>query len=1138
MKRRFCLSVVLLLALGIAASPAHAAVGPVWDVRATWGDTNLPPGGEGQMQVQARNIGDEPSEAALAIVDELPPGVTAKAIHWENGPGGTDLTADPPFASCSGAGAGTVTCTMTGALLGERSIPFPGGGDFKGYLPTIFIDVEVGAGASGSAPNVARVQGGGDPTPFEDTDQVPFDLTPSPFGIVPGSFLADLFSATYPEGQPVRQAGDHPFEQRADFELDQLSGVGSDGTRYVGSNGTLRTAEVVLPRGFVANPEATPKCDPVDFAEEGSTKNSTECPADTQVGYLNAPLGVGTLRYGQKSVNCCLEETSPNAFGARVPIYSLVPPKGKVADLGFNIASLVQGHIYGTPDPAHDYAIKTLTPDISALSGLRVRSSEVTVWGVPGDPTHDRFRFYPKETEGKVVGAPWGSASIKPFFTAPSDCGFENGSATISVESYEDPGVFTAPQESPDPLDVERCEDARFRFEPKISLQPTSRDAGGPTGLTVHLEVPQRNDETPEPRELYAQNEAVKGIATPPIKKAVVTLPEGMTLNPSAAQGLASCSSAQIGLGTNTPVQCPDASQFGTLTLHTPILPVSAPPKGFIYIAKQNDNPFHDLLALYLVIEEPNSGILVKVPGRVDLNQETGQIVTTFDDLPQFPVSDMEMNFKGGVRAGLVNPPTCGQKTIRAEFFSWQDPFTPHLVESSFEVTQNPDGSPCFNALGQRPFGPSLEAGTANNAAGKYSPLLTRFTRSDLDQEISRLDLKLPEGLTAKLAGVSECPEAGIAQAVARSAEGDGAAELAQPSCPASSLIGSVEAGAGVGVPLTFVPGKIYLAGPYKGGPLSVVVITPAVVGPFDLGVVVTRAALDVNTETAQVTTVSDPLPLIFHGVPVRLRDLRLNVDRHEFTLNPTSCAEKQFEARVGGVGNSLTSTADDTVATVDDRFQAADCASLPFHPKLSFRLKGKTNRGAHPAFSAVLTMKPGEANMSRVQVTLPHAEFLDNAHILNVCTHAQFAGAGCPSNSILGFAKAETPLFDQPLEGPVYLMTGFGHRLPDVAIDLKGEISVLAHGKVDTGVTHGLRNTFEVVPDAPLRKFTISLSGGSRGLIQNSESLCAKPQHAIVVFNGQNGKRVVSKPLVKTACGKKSRPSRRGKAGRRQSRR
>ncbi len=1119
---------LVLFAVAVFAAPARAAAGPLYDIKATWGNTNLPPGGEGQLVLQTRNIGGGTNEEEVTISDQLPPGVTVANVEWL--PFGSDVA--PLF--CTGQGTETLTCSIPGSLV-PILLPAPGlqkGSGFSvepnGYLAPIFVDVAVGEGLTGSEPNSATISGGG--VSASDADQVPFSATAASFGLVPGSFEADPFTSAYPFGEPVRQAGDHPFEQRVNFDLTEEAGIDSgsegDGHRYTAPTGLIKDAEVTLPRGLVGNPEATPKCDPTDFASPGSTANSTACPADTQVGYLNASFSSGTHNHGQGPFTL-----QGGGDLSRVAIYNIKPPKGVPADFGFNAGGLVLGHVYPSLDPAQSYAIKTLTPDISSL--VSVKGAQVTFWGVPGDPAHDALRYYPKQQEnGDVVGAPFGSAAIRPLLTDPMDCGFENGGAKIRIDSYERPGEFTPTEEYKEPLNVKGCEDARFRFNPEIALQPTDTHAGAPTGLDVHLEVPQRNDEVAEANELYAQNGDVKGISTPPIKRAVVTLPAGMTLSPSAAQGLGSCSSAQVGLGTNAPVACPDNSQFGKLTLHTPILPVNAQPEGFIYIAKQGDNPFHNFLSIYLVIEEPERGILVKVPGKVDLDPTTGQITTTFDELPQLPVSDMQMTFKGGVRAGLVEPSTCGTKTIHAEFFTWQDPGTPHVVDNSYGITQKPDGSPCVRNLAERPFRPTLDAGTANNTAGKYSPFAMRLTRSDDDQEFSQLGVTLPPGLAAKFAGVGICSDAGIAQALSRTAAGNGALEQADPSCPASSLIGTTDVGAGVGATLTYVPGKVYLAGPYRGAPISLVVITPAVVGPFDLGVITVRTALDVNRETAQGSATSDPFPQIFQGIPVRIRDIRLNLDRPDFTLNPTSCAEKQIHAHLTGTGGDVFSTADDTAFDTTEAFQAADCANLGFKPSLAFHLSGGSSRGSHPKLRAVLTYpkKGAYANVAAAAVALPHSEFLDQGHIKTVCTRVQFTANQCPAGSVYGHAVAKTPLFGTPLEGPVYLRSS-SHQLPDLVAALKGPASqpveVDLDGHIDS-VHGGIRNTFEVVPDAPVETFTLTMQGGKKGLLVNSTDLCASVNRATARFTAQNGRSVVLHPAMRSACagrGRKGHP-------------
>lgn len=1129
------------LAVVFPTALATAAAGPLWDVKATWGDTNLPPGGEGEFQLQVRNLGDEGSEEPLVISDSLPPGVIVKNIDWGTTPvslkgefNGFPLTVPVDLSQfCTGVGTGVATCEApvetTTEFFGLPVTVFPTS-SFKpypedglpgypgGYLPSIYIDVEVDPSASGSGSNMARIEGGGNSSPFTDQDEVRFTPNSSGFGVREGSFEADTFTAAYPFGNPDRQAGDHPFEQRVNFELNQESGIGGDGTRFVGPHGLVRTVEATLPRGMVGNPQAVPQCEPSDFATE--TFGSPHCPADTQVGYINTRILFGDWLHGHGGKGISFTSTKIKY----VPIYNLVPPKGTPVDLAFSVAGLVQAHIYASLDPARDYAIKAVTPNIS--EAFPVRETEVTLWGVPGDPAHDRFRYFPEEPgfQGSPLentGAPWGSAPIRPFYTLPTNCDVDTTGTRIRVDSYENPDAFTPDQEYAGGEKYTGCNDPRFRFQPDISLQPTSRDAGAPTGLTVHLEVPQRSDEVAEADELYASNGHVKAIPTPPLKRAVVELPQGMTLNPGAAQGLGNCSPAEIGIGTDSPVSCPDSSQFGTLTLHTPILPVDEQPEGFIYIAKQNDNPFHNFLSLYLVIQDPERGILVKIPGRIDLDPDTGQITTTFDDLPQFPVSDLEMSLKSGLRAGLVNPQTCGRKTIEADFYSWQDPSTPHHVSSSYDISFNPDGSPCHASLGERQFKPQLEAGTVNPTAATYSPFQFRLTRTDEDQEFSRLSVALPKGLVAKFAGVGICPDSEIAQAEDRTGAGQGSLEETSPSCPASSQIGTTQVGTGVGVPLAYVPGKVYLAGPYKGAPLSMVVISPAVIGPYDLGVITVRTALNVDPSTAQATAVSDLLPQIFQGIPVRIRDIHLQLDRPEFTLNPTSCAPAQIKARITGTGGDVASGADDTTADLSERFQSAECASLRFHPRFSLRLLNGTRRAAHPRFKATLRARPREANIARASVALPHSEFLDQAHIRTVCTRVQFAANSCPADSVYGSAVAETPLFDQPLRGPVYLRSS-DNTLPDLVAVLRGPdaqpVEIDLVGRIDSA-RGGIRNTFEVIPDAPVRTFTLNMHGGKKGLLVNSVNLCSGTNRAVAKFIAQNGKRVTLRPKMQNAC-------------------
>jgi hypothetical protein len=458
---------------------------------------------------------------------------------------------------------------------------------------------------------------------------------------------------------------------------------------------------------------------------------------------------------------------------------------------------------------------------------------------------------------------------------------------------------------------------------------------------------------------------------------------------------------------------------------------------------------------------------------------------------------------------------------------------------SSFQITSGPEGQPCPSG-GVPPFHPNLIAGAENPTAGAFSPFYTDITRKDSEQEITHFSIKLPPGVAGKLAGVSECSDAAIAQAKSREVEGGGSVEENSPSCPKNSEVGHSLVGSGVGNVLAYAPGKLYLAGPYHGSNISLVSITAAKVGPFDLGTVVVRFALKIDPETAEVSVdgaTSDPIPHIVDGIPVHLRDIRAYVDRPNFTYNPTSCAKKSTAATILGSGLNFASSSDDQPVTVTSPFQVADCANLGFKPKLALSLKGGTKRGATPAFKAVLTYpkKGAYANVRESVVTLPHSEFLEQAHIGTVCTRVQFKegavpGEKCPAASVYGFAKAVTPILDEPLQGPVYLRSS-SHRLPDLVAALHNrQVDIALDGHIDSVEGGRIRNTFEAVPDAPVTKFTLEMKGGKKGLLVNSTNLCKGKHKAKSLFTGQNGKISETEPLLQAKCGGKSGKKKGGK--------
>jgi hypothetical protein len=576
---------------------------------------------------------------------------------------------------------------------------------------------------------------------------------------------------------------------------------------------------------------------------------------------------------------------------------------------------------------------------------------------------------------------------------------------------------------------------------------------------------------------------------------------------------MAACTKAQYEAASLTDQGCPDAAKLGSVEVKSQLL--EEPLEGSIYLAQPDDpatteegaeNPFDSLIAFYMLIESPQNGIFVKQAGKVEPDPATGQLRSVVEEVPQLPFSKLSVRFREGPRAPLTTPTRCAPYTTHVLLTPWSGG---EAVESgsTFEITSGPEGGAC---PASEPFSPGFEAGSTNNAAGAYSPFFIHLTRASGEQPITRFSATLPPGVVPKLAGVPRCSDAQIAAAAAAT----GKAELASPSCPAASQIGRLVAGAGSGSALTYVPGKIYLTGPFAGAPLSVVAVVPAVAGPFDLGTVVTREAIDVNPVTFRGEvdgSSSAPIPQMLRGIPLGLRDLRIYVDRADFMRNPTSCAPQATAASV--LGTSIQ-------ALLSARYQAASCASLPFKPKLTLALKGKTNRTAHPELRSVLMPRPGDANLAGAVVTLPHSEFIDPNHINNPCTRVQFNENNCPAASILGTARAMTPLLDEPLEGPVYFRSNGGERkLPDVVVDLHGQFHVTLVGFVTSSKHGGIRTTFATAPDTPVSKFALRLKGGKQGLLQNSEDLCLKPRRVAIRLSGQNGKVSTAKQRIKTGC-------------------
>ncbi len=877
------------------------------------------------------------------------------------------------------------------------------------------------------------------------------------FGIA--AFDGEVLTAA---GEPATQAGSHPYAANTVIEFNSHL----DESMLPLPDGSFKDLVTDLPPGLIGDPSAVPKCSTEDFQAGLEIFDIGVCED-------NAAVGVARIQSG--------------VFGELwAPVYNLKPEPNQPARFGFHILT---ASIYLNPSvrTGGDYGLSFEIQNSS--QALPVTMTSLTFWGVPADPSHDLER-------GKCVTAfgPSGSECpvnipAKPFLTNPTSC--EGPVLTsLRVNSWQDQAdwseaSFLSHDTSHQPIGADGCE--KLPFAPTVHVQAQPGSAASPSSLSVKVHIPQSTGP--------GQN------ATAHLKKAVVTLPAGVTVNAAAANGLGACTPAQIGLANGDSPSCPNSSKVGSVEIETPLL--ERPLTGAVYLAQQHQNPFGSLLAVYLVAE--GSGVVVKLPGKVDVDPSTGQVTATFDDNPQLPFEDLAVRFFGGSGAALVAPSSCGSYETRATFTPWSGT-APVTDTDTFAIGTGPNGGPCPSGG----FEPGFSAGSTSPTAGGHSPFVLSVSREDGAQALGSIEAKLPKGLLARLKGIPYCPDAALASIP--TAAGSGAAQIAAPSCPAASQIGAVRVGAGAGGNPVYVnTGRAYLAGPYKGAPLSVAFVTPAVAGPFDLGNVVIRAALKVDPVSAQVTAVSDPIPTILHGIPLNLREVRVDLDRSGFMVNPTSCEKKSVDGTiVSAAGVS---------AAVSDRFQVGSCAGLGFSPKLSLRVKGGTKRNAYPKLRSVLTVKKGQANIGRVSVALPHSEFLAQNHINTVCTRVQFAADACPKGSIYGYAKAFSPLLDKPLKGPVYLRSS-NNPLPDLVAALHGQIEIDLAGRIDS-VNGGIRTRFEMVPDAPITKFVLEMKGGKKGLLVNSRNLCASVNRATVKLDGQNGKIHDSRPVLANSCGK-----------------
>ena len=905
------------------------------------------------------------------------------------------------------------------------------------------------------------------------------------FDFLPG---AEGFDAkVYDEGGEVAtEAGSHPVALEIDVDFEAAAGGPFP-------QDDLRELSVELPPGLIENPTAVPQCSQARFHTPRSSPfeeslSGEDCLDRSQVGVAEVRSSYGG------------EET--RSFG----IFNLAPPPGAPSELGFNPYGAPIVLVPSIRQADGQYGLTLNVRNVSQLVGIE--GLTLTIWGNPWSILHNDQRGDCLNALKPAFG--WAKCSIgRPatnpataYLTLPTFCDVSLGFTAVAT-SWQQPGAVTAASASP-PLKA--C--STLDFKPESIAQLSDPRASSPSGYTFWIDVDTLGVTDPKRR------------APTPVRKAVVTLPEGVTINPSVGSGLGVCTPAQYAAETpSSPpgAGCPNESKIGDFHVKSPLF--SERVEGGIFLAAPFENPFGSLIAIYLVAKAPERGILVKVAGRLDTDPETGTLTGTFDLLPQLPYSELRIHFREGQRSPLATPPACGTFFTKVGFTPWRNANPSAPISLPLSIAAGTGGGPCPSGLA--PFAPQAKGGTLNSNAGSYTPFYLHLTRTNVEQEIVSYSAALPPGLLGKIAGIPYCPDAAITAAAQRT----GVAERDDPSCPQASRIGRTVAGYGVGSVLAYAPGGLYLAGPYRGSSFSVVAIDSALVGPFDLGVVIVRSAIRVDPQTAQVSidaTGTDPIPHIVQGIPIHLRDVRAYIDRPNTTLNPTSCEPFTLASALNGAGERFEDRSDDTLATATAPFQAFNCGALGFKPRISLSLEGGTKRGRHPSLRVLVRPRPGDANIAAAQVTLPSTLFLDQGGIAEICTRAQFAADRCPARSVYGRARAFTPLLAKPLEGPVYLRSS-SNPLPDLVFALEGQgIEIDLAGRVDAS-RGGLRGTFDVIPDAPVTKFTMRMRGGKHGILQvATKNFCAKPRLARARLVGHNDRGWISRPRVGAKCKRK----------------
>lgn len=829
------------------------------------------------------------------------------------------------------------------------------------------------------------------------------------------------------------------------------------------------------PAGVFGNPRAVEECNAADFALD-------QCPPDSQVGLI-------TIRADY--------EGNPDFLLGTAPVFATVPESGEAARFAF-VAPILHFSV-AIPVAVRttaDYGLRFTVSDISETAPLA--GAHLTLWGVPAATGHNGERF-PKGSPGAPTGCPHvegagciatpTEASIppEPLIDNPTVCSGELLRSTLEVRTYQDPAQPSFAR-AYYPM-VEGCE--REVFDPAMQASLTTSAADSSSGLDMDLSAPQFETAAASPSE---------------IRSITTTLPKGLTINPDAADGLAACTPAQAGLTSEGPSNCPDSSKIGAFQIGTPAL--AEPLNGALYLGE----PIRGTQYRVFLIAS-GSGLNVKFVSSLLPNALTGQVTVQFPELPQVPFEDLRLHLFSGERGLLATPNFCSNYSVITRFTPWDSLLAPQTSTQYVGIDTGPGGSPCPGQV--RPFTPSLQAGTSNSTAGAHSSFTLDLTREDGNQNLGALNFTLPSGLLANMRGVTYCPDSSIAAAAALA----GRVEQSRPSCPPSSQIGTTEVSAGPGTHPFHVGGAIYMAGPFEGAPLSLVAITPALSGPYDYGTEVIRVALHIDPRDAHVVADSEAVPEILGGVPLRLRSIRVNIDRPGFMVNPTDCAPKGIDSE--GVGDQ------GTVARFSSYFDAVNCSILPFKPRLTIRQLGRqraTQRGRDPRLRFDLYTSAGEANIKSLAVTLPSSLEIDQRHLTNICSRSELLADHCKDRAALGEAVDWTPLLEKPLSGLVYAVSGYG-RLPHIAFILGGQVTIIPEALTTSVGGKRLEAFLPAIPDAPIGHFRLTVFGGQHGYLRNTRDLCASPAQARVRFAGQNGASLTRWPTVRAACKAPAKP-------------